>query len=68
MGLLTDAAINYYELIMLEEIEPNLVGTQVIAKAPDIPVGAQQVTRDEIAKLKGSSKRSKEGSSWDGKE
>lgn len=61
MGLLTDAAINYYELIMLEEIEPNLVGTQVIAKAPDIPVGAQQVTRDEIAKLKGKAKKGKKG-------
>ena len=61
MGLLTDAAINYYELIMLEEIEPNLVGTQVIAKSPEIPVGAQQVTRDEIAKLKGKAKKGKKG-------
>jgi uncharacterized linocin/CFP29 family protein len=61
MGLLTDAAINYYDLIVLEEIVPNLIGTQVIAKSPEIPVGAQQVTRDQIAKLKGKAKTGKKG-------
>lgn len=61
MGLVTDRMISYYEMIMLEEISQNLVGTQVIAKAPTLPPGTQIVPRDEIKKLKGKAKRGKKG-------
>lgn len=61
MGLINDQMISYYEMIMLEEIQPNLIGTQCLAKAPTLPPGTQIVPRDELLALKGKAKIGKKG-------
>jgi uncharacterized linocin/CFP29 family protein len=61
MGLVTDQMISYYEMVMLEEIQPNLIGTQIIAQAGTIPKGTQIVPRDELQALQGRAKLGKKG-------
>jgi uncharacterized linocin/CFP29 family protein len=60
--MLTDDAYNLYYMTVLEEIEPLLVGPRVVSRADSLPPGTQQVTRDELHKLKGKAKRGRKGS------
>ena len=46
----------FYNTVVLEEMLETLVGIDVVAKGDDVPAGAQQVTRDELLKLKGKAK------------
>jgi uncharacterized linocin/CFP29 family protein len=61
MGLITDQMISYYEMIMLEEVVEQLVGTNIITQAPTLPPGTQIVPRDELLKLEGTAKIGKKG-------
>ncbi len=61
MALLINEAYNYYDLIMLEELKDTLIGVDLVAKAPSLPAGTQQVTRDELEALQGKAKKGKKG-------
>lgn len=61
MAMLIDQAYNFYNMKMLETLYNTLVGDQLIAKSENIPSGTQQVTRDELLRLKGKAKLGKKG-------
>ena len=54
-------ATNHYEVIMLEELVQNLVGTTVIAKAPNVPAGTQTVSKDKLMQKESKAKIGKKG-------
>ena len=58
---LPNQAFNFFNLAILEETEPLLVGTQVVAKAPELPPGIKRVTRYELKKLRSQAKRGHPG-------
>jgi len=58
---LNDRAFNYYRRVMLEEISPNLVGTNMVAQGENPPAGMRKVTSEELKRLKGRSKVGKPG-------
>jgi uncharacterized linocin/CFP29 family protein len=60
--MLPDNAYNLYYETVLEAIEPLLIGPRVVAKADSLPPGTQQITRDELQKLRGKAKRGRKGS------
>ena len=51
--MLPGSVYTFYNMIILEEIEPSLVGTKVVAKAQNIPPGISIVYRNELKKLRG---------------
>ena len=59
--MLPNNAFNFFNLAILEETEPLLVGTQVVAKAPEVPPGIKRVTRYELKKLRSKAKRGHTG-------
>ena len=60
--MLNENAYNIFYTAVLEAIEPVLVGPHIVAKAESLPAGVQQVTNDELQKLKGRAKRGRKGS------
>jgi uncharacterized linocin/CFP29 family protein len=60
--MLIDQAIDHYEELMLEELVPNLVGTNCLAKAPNVPPGTQLISQDKLMQLKRKAKRGAKGS------
>jgi len=59
--MLPGSVYTFYNMIILEEIEPSLVGTKVVAKAQNIPPGISIVYRNELKKLRGAAKRGHPG-------
>lgn len=59
--MLTEIEFNLLLDAVLSEIEPNLVGPRIIARAPSLPLGVQSVTMHELKKLKGKALRGHKG-------
>lgn len=53
---LSDRAYNYYRRVILEEISPKLVGTNMVAQGENLPPGTRKVTSEELKRLRGRSK------------
>jgi hypothetical protein len=59
--MLTENEFNLLYDAILSEIEPNLIGPRVIARAESLPLGTQSVTIHELKKLKGKALRGHKG-------
>jgi len=60
-GILPEEAYNFYDRVVMEELDQILVGIDVVALAPNVPAGTTLVTRTTLNKLKGKAKLGKKG-------